>query len=275
MSNFGSVLIFPAAALTLLALFVAECGQSAPADETPPLTQAAVSDEDLPGEPYDFGPDAGTWLAVVGVDYADVLNVRDVPFGEIIATLDASNPYEGLVILREAPSDELLASFDRWTGAIKASGRTRRIPQSTWPDSVWAEIHVAGLRGWARAAFLAPVGLTDDATAHLVDAMDGRTEAETLIALAQRVGNALASQSPGSRVVVVTRPILFEALGEVTVDVLNLADDSLLGYRLAVLADPTSEDWMSENPGPFKLRTVERTLLCESYRGVTAEGLCV
>ena len=31
---------------------------------------------------------------------------------------------------------------------------------------------------------------------------------------------------------------------------------------------------MSEDPGPFTLRTVERTVLCHSHRGVTADGLC-
>ena len=62
--------------------------------------------------------------------------------------------------------------------------------------------------------------------------------------------------------------------GEVTVDVLNIGDDSLLGFRLLVFATPEAEDWMSEDPGPFTLRTVKRTILCHSHRGVTADGLC-
>lgn len=239
--------------------------EAAPSDGTTP---AAV--ESLPGEPYEYGPDEGTSLAVVGVPYEDVLDVWDVPFGEIIATLDASNPYEGLVIVREAPSAEFITSFDSWTGAIAATGRTRILP-----DAAWNEVRVAGLTGWAKAAHLAPVGLTDDITAHLINRIGRRPEAEQLGELALIVGEMFAPVESSTPVTIVTRPIVFEALGEVTVDVLNIEDDSLLGYRLHIYAVPEAEDWMSEDPGPFTLHTVERTILCHSHRGVTADGLCV
>ncbi|MCY3925364.1 MAG: hypothetical protein OXG52_07630 [bacterium] len=229
----------------------------------------------LPGVPFEYGPAEGTSLAVVGVPYEDVLNVRDVPSGETIATLDASSPYEGAAIVREAPSGDFLASFDSWTGAVAATGRTRRLPDTAWPDAVWNEVRVAGLTGWATAAHLAPVGLTDDITAHLIDRLGERPEAGTLTDLALIVGEAFASEEPPARVVIVTAPTVFEALGEVTVDVLGLGDDSLLGFRLHVFATPAAEDWMTENPGPFTLRTVERTILCRSHRGTTADGLCV
>lgn len=246
-------------------------------DEEPPAgeeTSPAVS-KSLPGEPYEYGPDEGTSLAVVGVPYQNMLNVHDVPFGEIIATLDASNPYEGAVIVREVPSGELLTSLESWTGGIVATGRTRRVPDTEWPDAVWDEVRVAGLTGWARGAFLAPIGLTDDITADLINRMGGRPEAEQLGELALIVGDAFASMEESARVIIVTRPIVFEALGEVTADVLNIGDDSLLGYRLHIYAVPTGEDWMSEYPGPFTLRTVERTVICHSHRGVTTDGLCV
>ena len=93
--------------------------------------------------------------------------------------------------------------------------------------------------------------------------------------MAQIVGEAMATEEPRSLVHTVTRPIVHEGLGEVTVDVLNIGDDSLLGFRLHVVAVPESEDWMSEDPGPFTLRTVGRTIICHSHRGVTADGLCV
>ena len=248
-----------------------------PPDEEPAGGQdaATAGTESLVGEPYEYGPGEDTSLAVVGVPYELTVDLNDLPLGATIATLDASNPYEGLVIVREAPSGELLTSFDSWTGAIVATGRTRRLPDAAWPDAVWNEVQVAGLRGWARAAHLAPVGLTDDLTAHLIDRLGERPEADTLIELAFILGEAMASQEPPSRVQIVTRPIVFEALGEVTVDVLNLGDDSLLGYRLHVFAVPGADDWMSEDPGPFTLRTVERTILCQSHRGVTADGLCI
>ena len=237
-----------------------------PADdpEAPPVA------EDLPGEPYEYGPDEGDSLAVVGVDHDDVLIVRDVPFGEIIATLGLANPIAYLLEVREAPSGEPLDWYDTWTGTIVATGRTRKLP-----TTVWHEVQVAGLTGWASGAYLAPIGLTDDITAHLIDLLGERPEADTLIELALLIGEVLASDEPPSRVVVTVGPSVFEALGEVTVDVLNIGDDSLLGFRLHVYATPGADDWMSEEPGPFTLRTVERTILCYSHRGVTADGLCV
>jgi hypothetical protein len=53
-------------------------------------------------------------------------------------------------------------------------------------------------------------------------------------------------------------------LGEVTVDVVGLADDSILGWRLHVFAQPEG--------ATFHVRTVEQTVLCA--RGADA-GLCV
>ena len=252
------------------------------APETGPATTAAAdvaaptSDPEapetttpLPGEPYEYGPAAGVSLAVVGVDHDDVLNVRDVPFGEIIATLGLANPIAFLLEVRRGPSGEPIAHYDTWTGAIVATGSTRKLS-----TTVWHEVQVAGLTGWASGAYLAPIGLSDDITAHLIDVLGERPVAGTLIELGLIVGNALASDEPPSRVVVTVGPSVFEALGEVTVDVLNIGDDSLLGFRLLVFATPGG-DWMSEDPGPFTLRTVERTVLCYSARGVTAEGLCV
>ena len=226
--------------------------------------------EPLPGEPYEYGPAEGASLAVVGVDHDDVLNVRDVPFGEIIATLDVSNPYVALLDVRAAPSGELIASFDSWADAIVATGRTRKLP-----TTVWHEVRVAGVTAWSSWAYLAPIGATHDATAEITAILGETPEADTLIELGVIVGEAMASDEPPSRVVVVTQPIVFEALGEVTVDVLNVGDDSLLGFRLLVFATPGAEDWMSDDPGPFTLRTVERTILCYSARGVTADGLCL
>ncbi len=242
------------------------------APATTPTTgvpEAPAATAPLPGDPYEYGPAEGVSLAVVGVDHDDVLNVQDVPFGEIIATLDISNPYESQLKVREAPSGEVIASFDSPTGGIVATGRTRKLP-----DTVWNEVRVAGLTGWSSAAYLAPPGATHDATARIIDILGETPVADTLIELGLLVGEAVASEEPPSRVVVTTDPIVFEALGEVTVDVLNVGDDSVLGFRLHLFANPAG-DWMSENPGPFTLRNVESTVLCYSYRGVTADGLCV
>ena len=205
---------------------------------------------------------------MVGVDHDDVLNVRDVPGGEIIATLGLLNPYVGLLEVRQAPSGDVLASPDSWADAIVATGRTRALPTSTWH-----ELRVAGLMGWSSAAYLAQPGATDDLTGHIIEILGERPQADTLLDLGFIVANTVASDEPPSRIVVSVEPFVFEAIGEMTIDVINLGDDSVLGYRLDIFAD-AGDDWMSDNPGPFILRAVESTVLCYASRGVTEDGLC-
>jgi hypothetical protein len=88
-----------------------------------------------------------------------------------------------------------------------------------------------------------------------------------MVAMGEAVAAARAPADEGPRptVTVVDGPTVGD-LGEVTVDVLGLADDSLRGERLHVFAtpDPAGEG--------FGLKTVEATALCA--RGVTADGLC-
>ena len=241
-----------------------------PATSEAPATtdQEAVATVPLPGEPSDFGPAEGAALVVVGVDHDDVLNVRDVPAGEIIATLGLLNPYVGLLEIRAAPSGEILASPDSWEGAIVATGRTRALPTTTWH-----ELRAAGVTGWSSAAYLAQLGTTDDVTARIIEILGEGLKADTMLDLGLIVAEAVASEEPPSRVVVSVEPFVFEAIGEITIDVLNIGDDSVFGFRLNIFAD-AGKDWMSENPGPFTLRSVESTVLCYSSRGVTEDGLC-
>ncbi|MDE0169595.1 MAG: hypothetical protein OXS29_08775 [bacterium] len=229
----------------------------------------AVTTVPLPGEPSPFGPAEGAALAVVGVDHDDVLNVRDVPDGEIIATLGLLNPYVGLLEVREAPSGEILASPDSWADAIVATGRTRALSTTTWH-----ELRVAGLTGWSSAAHLAQLGATDDVTAHIIEVLGEGLKADTMLDLGFIVAETVASEEPPSRIVVSVEPFVFEAIGEITIDVLNIGDDSVLGFRLGIFAD-AGEDWMSENPGPFTLRAVSSIVLCYPSRGVTEDGLCL
>ena len=149
-----------------------------------------------------------------------------------------------------------------------ATGRTRQLPTTTWH-----ELSVAGLTGWSSAAYLAQLGTTDDVTARIVESMGERPETDTLFDLGSVVAKTVASDTPPSRVVVSVAPFVFEAIGEITIDVLDVGDDSVLGFRLAIFAH-AGEDWMSEDPGPFSLRVVESTVLCHASRGVTEDGLC-
>jgi len=122
------------------------------------------------------------------VDHDDVLNVRDVPAGEVVATLGLLNPYVGLLEVREAPSGEILASPDSWVDAIVATGRSRTLPTTTWH-----ELRVAGLTGWSSAAYLAQPGATDDLTAHIIEILGERLEADTMLDLGLMVAETMAS----------------------------------------------------------------------------------
>lgn len=240
-----------------------------PTTSTSTTTSETVATDSLPGEPSEFGPIQGAALVVVGVAHDDVLNVRDAPSGDIVATLGLLNPYVGLLEVREMPSGEVLATPESWADAIVATGRTRTLPTTTW-----YELQAGGLTGWSSAAYLAQLGTTADLTAHIIELLGERPQADTLLDLGATVAETLATDEPTSRVVVSVAPIVFEALGEITIDVLNVGDDSVFGFRLDIFAH-AGDDWMSEDPGPFTLRSVESTVLCYADRGVTEDGFCL
>lgn len=232
-------------------------GAGAAPDDAP---EPAVS---LPGEPYEFGPPAGAPLAVVGVSHDSVLNVRDVPAGEIVAVLDNLINVAGSPALnvRQPGYYELIATLDLNRGLF-ATGNTRKLP-----TTVWHEIRMADAVGWASSAFLSPLGATSDATAEIVAVLGETPAAPTLEELARLVAEAVASDDPPSRIVVSGAPVIGD-LAEITVDVLGLPDDAVRGFRLQVFAQQDSESDL------FTLRTVESTTICDSHRGVSEEGLC-
>ncbi len=204
--------------------------------ETTTTTAPAPTTTTLPGEPFDFGPAAGDVLAVVGVAFDDVLNVRDVPAGSIVTTLDPM-------------ADDVVAT-----------GRGRLLPSSAW----W-EVTAGGITGWASASFLGYLGDVRDTTSRIVDLSGGIPEAETMLELGRLVAELEASEDPPSRIVVSAQPAGGD-LGEVIYDVVGLGDDALLGLRLHVFGTP------SESGDGFSLKSVEETAICG--RGVTTDGLC-
>ena len=257
--------------------------ESAAVEDAPePEGSAAVEDapapEDtgtaavLPGEPYEFGPSAGAGLAVVGVAHDSALNVRDVPNGEIIARLD--NVMDGVrdpvLIVRDAGSDDIIATLDLRQGVV-ATGNARKLP-----TTIWYEVRIGDLVGWASGAYLAPLGADRDATAEVVEALGETPTADTLSDIGLLVSGVFASSGEvQSRTTVSSRPGVFEAVGDITLDVLGLPDDAVWGYRVNVTADAGAEDWTQDNPGPFTLRSVTVTPICDTHRGVSEEGLCV
>lgn len=187
--------------------------------------------QDLPGEPFDLGPEAGAELAVVGVRADDVLHVRAGP----------------------GVQSDSVAQLEP-TGTAVAAGQSRQLEDG----SVWVQLENPS--GWASLTYLAYPGGTHDVTAQLGEMPAG----QDLVELAREVARQRVPDPEGvAQVTVVDGPHQGD-LAEVTVDVLGLMDDSLLGERLHVFAVPGA--------GGHTVRTVEMTLLCA--RG-TSDGLCV
>ena len=247
-----------------------------PSGDGPPEEPAPEPDDTdadaaaaLPGEPFESGPSAGTGLAVVGIRHDSALNFRDVPNGTVIARLD--NVMDGArdpaVYARRPGSDDIIATVDLQNGVV-ATGNSRQLP-----TTIWHELQVGDLRGWASGTFLAPAGSTEDATAEVVDALGELPAADTMGELGLAVAQTMVSQEPPSSVVVSGAPGISGDLGQVTIDVVGIGDDSTRGFRLVIFAHP-AENWTEDDPGPFTLKSVERTVLCHSHRGVSEEGLC-
>lgn len=206
---------------------------------TASTTSGPVDPVSFPGEVIETFPYEGAEMAVVGVEADDVLNLRAGPGVEfeVVATLDPTSD-----------------------GDAVATGANRLLEVG----AIWAELRVGGVTGWANSTFLLQSGLVDDVTTQLYPTPGDRPEAETLVDLARAVADDVASVDPRSVVTIVEGPTVGD-LGEVTVDVIGIGDDSVGGYRLHIFAE--------EGPDVFTVRTVEQTTMCS--RGADATGLCL
>jgi hypothetical protein len=224
---------------------------AAPAEPAEPDADTAQDDGNvqLPGQPFDW-PYTDGEVGVVGVEADDVLNVRAQP----------------------GVQAEIVNRLDPLRRGFSYTGRARRVS-----SSIWAEIDVDGERGWVNTRFARLIAGTDDVTSQLGGA--GSATAPTLDALAEEVVDAyglaegyritwgpnLDPNVPAEdqrRVVISDGPREGD-LGEITIDVIDLFDDSVAAERLAIFANPDA--------GGYSLRTVERTLFC--WRGGT--DVCV
>lgn len=239
-------------------------------DPTPGATlpDSAVS---LPGESYEFGLAPGKALAIVGVSWDDMLNIRDVPGGELIARVENfEGEGIGLYYAYATSSEEVIAM----AYPIVATGRTRRLP-----TTIWHEVNIGGIVGWASDAYLAPLGVwCQNETARVVEALGRVPVADTLEELGAEVSKIFTSKGEvQSRVTISTAPGIFEGHGDIVLDVIGLPDDSIRGYRIEVGAISGVEDWMQvpiADAGPFTLRYVITTPICYNFRGVSEEGFC-
>ena len=110
------------------------------------------------------------------------------------------------------------------------------------------------------------VGGTDDITWQIVEHLGEIPSTETMVDLGLLVAHVLApDEGEGPQHISIVDGPTVGDLGEIAVEVVGLADDSVLGYRLRVFAHPVES-------GGFALKSVERTLLCR--RGVSG-GLCL
>lgn len=198
----------------------------------------ATSPSTLPGEPFEGFAQAGDVLMVVGVAADDQLNVRTAP----------------------GTDHSPVAELDPTQTDVIATGRARSLTRS-----IWYEVTVEGVTGWANSSFLAFGGVVDDVTSAIIDSLGERPVAETMLELGEIVAEDRSSADVESRIVVSVAPTVGD-LGEVTYDVMGLADDSVYGFRLHVFGQP------DESGEGFGLAAVEQTALCG--RGVDEVGRC-
>lgn len=201
-------------------------------------TTAASTTTTLAGEPIELFAREGDVLGVVGVAHDDVLNVRAGP----------------------GTDQPVVATLDPLADDVIATGRARQLPRS-----LWYEVDVDGVTGWASIAFLAYIGDTFDSTDEAIATLGTGPIAETMVDVGRIVAETFASADPVSEITM-TAPPTGSDTAEVTYDVIGLGDDSVLGFRVRVLAE------VDEGGEAFRLTRVESTLLCA--RGLS-EGICV
>lgn len=201
---------------------------------TPPVT--TTTKPSLGGEPIVIGPVEGDILAVVGVQFDDVLNVRELP----------------------GTNQAIVTTLPPLFDGVVAEGEAWKLSQS-----IWEKVTANGVTGWVNLSYLAYLGATDNVTSTLIAQLGTTPESDTMLELGMLVAEASASEDPPSRLVVVKAPSVGD-LGEVTIDVIGLGDDAVYGLRLVVFGTPSNDG--------FVLKSVEQTTLCG--RGATDEGLC-
>jgi hypothetical protein len=191
----------------------------------------------LPGTSYDRGPAAGQRLTVIGVPAGRTIPVQAAP----------------------GPGQPAVAAVAPLAKGVIAAGPARLVS-----SSVWVQATVSGLSGWIDGAHVAATAANTDLTTDVIGRLGSRPIAETMLDLGMTVARAYASSEPPSTITVVVAPVVSD-LGQITLDVVGLGDDSVAGQRLHVVGTPGTES--------FTLLRVEGTAFC--YRGVSPAGLCL
>jgi uncharacterized protein YraI len=198
-----------------------------------------LPDDELPGDGFEGFAQAGDQLTVVGVAHDDVLNMRRGP-GTSFA-----------VVTELGPVGEM----------VEATGRARLLTRS-----LWYEITTGAATGWVNAGFLAYPGSVEDVTSEVIESMGEPPQGPTVMAVGRAVAEERASTDVTPRIVVAAAPAADDP-GSVTCDVVGLADDAVLGYRLRILVTP------DDSGDRFTLASVEQMSLCG--RGLDDEARCL
>lgn len=223
-------------------------------DPTPnPTTPADGAPSDLtsnqvPGEALDYGPVFGTPLAVVGVAHDDVLNFRIAP-----------SP-NAQIVTSHAP---LHADLDMYAlGEAWAA-----------PSGVWWKVSVGGSEAWANQRYLGTLAgerdVFDAAAEYLQILMFEDTESAALA-----VAESFATTEPASRIEFAAPALNFDdGVGIATVDVLDIGDDSVKGWRLVIQVEIVWDEESGE-PGAQDVAFVVLTAVDGSpICGRGADGL--
>jgi hypothetical protein len=172
---------------------------------TTTTTEAATQPtppESMPGDVIEFGPRTGDQIAVVGVAYDDVLNVRVAPGTEF----------------------EIIDTLDPLADDVIAMGENRLLA-----TSFWVEIESAGGPGWVNEAFVGFLGLSRESTSDVVAGSGGP------VAVGEILAQTYVSLEPPSRVTLASDE------GDIVVyDVIGLGDDAVKGFRLSIETEPVS-----------------------------------
>lgn len=230
-----------------------EAGSTTPEETTSTTTATEATTtstepvNEQAGEPFDFGMAEGSKLSVIGVAWDDDLNFRTGP--------GTSNPV--LTAVESIDTDhDIIALGEAWQ----------------IDSAIWWKVTVDGTEAWASQRFLAAPGLNDNVFDEVAEGL-GVLKAETLESLAQAVAETRPAGGPTPRVVIVSEPLVFPGSGAtVTIDLLDLGDDALVGERLRITTALIMSDGDEPTVEAFVLTDVTRTILCG--RGVQ-EGLCL
>lgn len=190
----------------------------------------------MPGEPFDLAPAPGVTLAVMGVRHDDVLNVRALPGTD------------------QRVVDTLAPTADDFT----ATGRARILTRTIWFEVTTS----SGTEGWLNSSYVARLGPVIDITSDVVAEIGEIPTARNMTELGALVADTVVDEdSSEPTTVTLTVAESVGDLGEVTYDVVGLADDALAGLRLHVFGQP------DDSGGGFSLGSVEATEFCMSVRG--------